>query len=232
MELLKCSRLKKCYGKKVILNDINLTIQPNKIIGLVGPNGAGKTTLLKLITNLLVPTEGTILINGNTPSITTKSEVAFLSERCYLDVKFTVNYYLNYFKDFFVDFDIAKAQSMLKTMNIEASTRLSTLSKGNLEKVQLALVMSRSASLYILDEPIAGVDPASRDFILKTILNNLNENATLIISTHLISDIETILDEVIFVKDNTILFHKNVDEIREEYNKSIDKIFRELYKNN
>lgn len=230
MAIIECINLSKRYGKNSALNNINISIEKGRIVGLLGSNGSGKTTLIKLINNLLEPTSGNILINDEKPGIESKKIISYLPERNYLDVNYTLNQYLKYFKDFYDDFDMEKALNMIAVMKINPSQQIKTLSKGNIEKVQLALVMSRNADIYILDEPIGGVDPAARDFIIETILSNFNEESTLIISTHLIADIESILDEVIFINDGEILLQKDADEIRSENNLSIDKFFREEFK--
>ena len=230
MAIIECINLSKRYGKNSALNNINISIEKGRIVGLLGSNGSGKTTLIKLINNLLEPTSGNILINDKKPGIESKKIISYLPERNYLDVNYTLNQYLKYFKDFYDDFDMEKALNMIAVMKINPSQQIKTLSKGNIEKVQLALVMSRNADIYILDEPIGGVDPAARDFIIETILSNFNEESTLIISTHLIADIESILDEVIFINDGEILLQKDADEIRSENNLSIDKFFREEFK--
>ena len=229
-ELLRCENLTKTYHNTKALNSINLTLESGKIIGLLGPNGSGKTTLIKLINGLLTPTEGKVLINGNAPGVKTKSQVAYLPDNSYLNSWMTVKQIINYFADFFEDFREELAYEMLKKLGINADTKLKTLSKGNKEKVCLILVMSRNAKLYVLDEPIAGVDPAARDYVISTIINNYNPDATVLISTHLISDIEQILDEAIFIQHGDILLHKSIDEIRAENNKSVDELFREVFR--
>lgn len=228
--ILECRNLRKLYTPNTGLQDINLTLGRGKIVGLLGPNGSGKTTLIKLINNLLVPTSGSIRIGGFEPGIETKRIVSYLPDRTYLNSWMRVRDCLNYFKDFYDDFDINKAHDMLQRLNIDPSVRLKTLSKGNKEKVQLILVMSRKADLYCLDEPIGGVDPASRDYILNTILSNYNENGTVLISTHLISDIENILDEAVFLKNGCVMLHASVDEIRMREGKSVDALFREVFR--
>lgn len=227
--LAEIKNLTKTYERTLAINKMNLVIPRGKIIGLLGPNGSGKTTLIKMMNGLLTPTDGTILINGQTPGVSTKAVVAYLPEHTYLQSGLRVFDIIQYFEDFYEDFNKSKAFSMLGALNIPLSSQLKTLSKGTKEKVQLILVMSRSAELYILDEPIAGVDPAARDFILQTILNNYNENASILLSTHLISDIEKILDEVIFLKNGQVLTHMSVDEIREQHGKSVDAYFREVF---
>lgn len=220
----------KGYGKKQVLNDINLNIPKGKIVGLLGPNGSGKSTMIKLMNGLLSKDSGIILINGLKPSKETKKIVSYLPERTYLNDWMKVKDILEFFKDFYSDFDMEKAEEMLKSLNIDKNEKLKTMSKGTKEKVQLILVMSRKAELYILDEPIGGVDPAARSYILKTIMTNYLEDSTLLIATHLISEIENICDEVIFISNGNIVLQGNVDEIREEKGKSIDALFREEFK--
>lgn len=228
--ILECRNLKKLYTPNTGLQDINLTLERGKIIGLLGPNGSGKTTLIKLINNLLVPTSGSITIGGYEPGIETKKIISYLPDRTYLNSWMRIGDCLRYFADFYDDFDTNKAYDMLKRLNLDASSRLKSLSKGNKEKVQLILVMSRNAQLYCLDEPIGGVDPASRDYILNTILSNYNENGTVLISTHLISDVENILDEAVFLKNGCVYMHASVDDIRMQQGKSVDALFREVFR--
>ena len=230
MSLVECKHVTKKYGVKVALDDVNLTIEKGKIIGLLGPNGSGKTTLIKLLNDLLVPNSGEILIQGNHPGVETKKIISYLPERTYLNFNMKIKEVIQYFKDFYEDFREDVAYELLKKLDINSDDKLKTLSKGMKEKVQLILVMSRKAQLYILDEPIGGVDPAARDYILDTILKNFNEEATIIISTHLISDIEKILDEVIFIKKGKIVLHEASDQLRDESGKSIDGYFREEFK--
>ena len=230
MELLECINLDKSFGNKKILQDINLTIPRGKIIGLLGQNGTGKSTLIKLINDLLTPSNGKILINGKEIGVESKKIISYLPERTYLDKTMTVNQTINYFKDFYDDFDIDKARKLLQELNLDTNQKLSKMSKGMQEKVCLVLVMSRKAELYILDEPLGGVDPATRDYILDTILNNFQEGASVIISTHLISDIERILDEVIFIDKGKIILKSSCDELRKKENASIDEIFRRMFK--
>ena len=220
----------KSYGKKDVLTDLNVSIPKGKIIGLLGQNGSGKSTMIKLINGLLQPNKGEIKINGMKPSIKTKKIVSYLPERTYLNDWMKVKDILSFFNDFYEDFDMQKSYEMLKSLKIDKNEKLKNMSKGTKEKVQLILVMSRNADLYILDEPIGGVDPATRNYILKTILNNYNENSTLLIATHLISEIENICDDVLVISDGQILLQGNVDEIREEKGKSIDILFREEFK--
>ncbi len=228
--LVEIRELTKAYhARAVAVNNLNLNLERGKIIGLLGPNGSGKTTLIKMMNGLLTPTHGQILINGCEPGIQTKAAVSYLPERTYLSNSMKVYELVDFFCDFYADFSKEKAYSMLSSLNIDSSARLKTLSKGTKEKVQLILVMSRAADLYILDEPIAGVDPAARDYILKTIITNYNENATILLSTHLISDIENVLDEVVFLRYGQLLMHTSVDDIRENKGKSVDAYFREVF---
>lgn len=229
-ELVEIHNLKKSYDKrKEALHDLTLTLPRGRIVGLLGPNGSGKTTLIKLLNGLLVPDGGEILIDGEKPGPSTKAKVSYLPERTYLKNGATIRELLSYFQDFYEDFRTDRAKEMLAALRIEENARIRALSKGTREKVQLILVMSRDASLYILDEPIAGVDPAARDYILRTIITNYNENATVLISTHLITDIENILDEVVFMKEGRLLLQTSVEEIREEKSKSVDAYFREVF---
>lgn len=228
--ILECKNLTKTFGSTIALNNVNLSIDRGKIVGLLGPNASGKTTLIKLCNDLLTPTNGDILIGGKKPGIETKKIISYLPERTYLNDWMRVSDIIEFFKDFYSDFVPEKAYDMLNKLNINPKDKLKTMSKGTKEKVQLILVMSREAELYLLDEPIGGVDPAARDYILDTILSNYNESGTVIISTHLIADIEKILDEVIFLKEGEIVLQKTVDEIREDTGKSVDALFREVFK--
>lgn len=228
-DLVTISGLSKAYGHFMTLNNLNLNIPRGRIIGLLGPNGSGKTTLIKLLNGLLTPSSGQILIDGKAPGVETKKQISYLPERTYLTSSRTVLDLVEYFEDFYDNFNREKAMSMLESLQINLNSRLKTLSKGTKEKVQLVLVMSREADLYILDEPIAGVDPAARDFILKTIIGNYNENASILLSTHLISDIEAVLDDVIFIRDGQIMLCSSVENIRETYGKSVDSYFREVF---
>ncbi|HHY24913.1 MAG TPA: ABC transporter ATP-binding protein [Clostridiaceae bacterium] len=228
--ILECRALTKRYGSIQALTDVNLEIQRGRIIGLLGPNGSGKTTLIKLANGLLTPTEGEILIDGMYPGIETKKIVSYLPERTYLNNWMRVSEVINFFKDFYSNFNPEKAYEMLKRLTINPDDKLKELSKGTKEKVQLILVMSREADIYLLDEPIGGVDPAARDYILNTIISNYNENAAVVISTHLIADIETVLDDVVFLSNGAIALAKSVDEIREEHGKSVDGLFREVFR--
>lgn len=229
--ILECSGLSKQYTSGCYaLNNLNLSLERGQIIGLLGPNGSGKTTFIKLINDLLTPTSGQILIDGKLPGVETKAMVSYLPERTHLDQTMKIKDLIKYFADFYEDFRTERAFTMLKDLNIDQNARLKNLSKGTKEKVQLILVMSRDAKLYILDEPIGGVDPAARDYILHTILNNYNEEATILLSTHLIHDIESILDQVIFIRQGQLVLNASVDEIRMEQRKSVDSLFREVFK--
>lgn len=229
-ELLRCENLVKMYGKFTALNGINLSLESGKIVGLLGPNGSGKTTLIKIINGLLTPTKGKVFINGNAPGVISKSQVAYLPDNNFLGSRMKVKEIVNLFKDFYEDFRADLAFELLGRLGISPEAKLKTLSKGNKEKVSLILVMSRNALLYVLDEPIAGVDPATRDYVISTIINNYNPASSVLISTHLISDIEQVLDEVIFIKDGNIVLQKSADEIRSENGKSVDELFREVFK--
>ncbi len=229
-ELLTCTGLTKQYGSKAALDNLNLTLPRGRIIGLLGPNGSGKTTLIKLINGLLAPTAGQLYINGNEPGPDTKKVVSYLPERTYFNSWMKVNDILDFFCDFYADFRRNRAEDMLQRLGIDPTARLSTMSKGTKEKVQLIMVMSRDADLYCLDEPIGGVDPAARDYILQTIISNYNENASVLISTHLISDIENVLDDVIFIQNGHIRLHTSVDAIRKQEGKSVDTLFREVFR--
>ena len=229
--ILECRNLSKKYSNNAYaLNQLNLTLERGQIVGLLGPNGSGKTTLIKLINDVLVPSNGDIFINGHRPGIESKKIISYLPERSYLDNSMKVNDIITYFSDFYDDFISERAYKMLEDLNIDIHARLKTLSKGTKEKVQLILVMSRDAQLYILDEPIGGVDPAARDYILHTILSNYNENATILLSTHLIQDIENILDRVLFIRQGELVLNASVDEIRMEQKESVDHLFREVFK--
>lgn len=230
MELLECKHLYKEFDNKQILKDINLKIPRGKIIGLLGKNGTGKSTLIKLINDLLTPTSGEILINGEKPGVKSKEIISYLPERTYLDKEMTIKQVIKYFEEFYKNFDTPKAIKLLKDLNLDINTKISKMSKGMQEKLQLILVMSRNAELYVLDEPLGGVDPATRDYILDTILSNFSEGASVIISTHLISDIERILDEVIFIDNGEIILTSSADELRKKEKLSIDEIFRRYFK--
>ena len=228
--LVEFTGVTKSYdGQRAAVDNVTLSLPKGRIIGLLGPNGSGKTTLIKMMNGLLTPTSGTLRINGQPVGPATKARVAYLPDRTYLAGNKKVSQILDYFVDFYADFSREKAEGLLKNLNIEPEARLNSLSKGTKEKVQLILVMSRNADLYILDEPIAGVDPAARDYILRTIINNYNPEATVLISTHLISDIEQVLDEVIFMRYGKLVLYTSVDNIREEKGKSVDAYFREVF---
>lgn len=230
MALLECRNLCKSFDDKEVLKNINITVESGKIVGLLGKNGQGKTTLIKLINDLLTPTGGEVLINQKAPGIESKKIISYLPERTYLDKSMTVADIVKYFSEFYDNFDQERAFALLKDLDIDVSQKLTKMSKGMQEKVQLILVMSRNAQLYILDEPLGGVDPATRDYILDTILSNFNEDASVIISTHLISDIERILDDVIFIDKGEIVLTSPADELRNKENASIDEVFRRLFK--
>jgi len=230
MELLECKKLYKNYNDKQVLKNINLKIPRGKIIGLLGKNGTGKTTLIKLINDLLIPTSGEILINGKNPGVESKEIISYLPEKTYIDREMKVKDAIKYFEEFYKNFDSKKAIKLLKDLDLDIDAKISKMSKGMQEKLQLILVMSRNAQLYILDEPLGGVDPATRDYILDTILSNFCEGASVIISTHLIADIERILDEVIFIDKGKIVLTSVADELRNKENASIDEIFRRYFK--
>ncbi len=229
-EILRCVGLTKRYGALTALDNIDLSLQSGRIIGLLGPNGSGKTTLIKLINGLLSPTAGMLAVNGLLPGVETKKLVAYLPDNSFLNSWMKVRQIVDYFVDFYADFRPQMAYDMMERLGISPDTRLKTLSKGNKEKVCLILTMSRNARLYVLDEPIAGVDPAARDYVISTIINNYNPEATVLISTHLITDIEQILDDVVFINRGHIVLQKTVDEIREENGKSVDELFREVFR--
>lgn len=229
-ELLTCNQLTKKYGQKAVLSSLNLTLESGHIIGLLGPNGSGKTTFIKLINGLLTPTSGEILIQGMKPGVETKKIVSYLPDKNYLSDWMTTKDLIRFFSDFYSDFKDQKAYDMLQSLNLDPKQKLKTMSKGTKEKVQLVLVMSREAKLYCLDEPIGGVDPATRDYILNTIINNYKEDASVLISTHLISDVESILDHVIFIKNGELTLSSSVDDIRAKEGMSIDALFREVFK--
>lgn len=228
--ILECRNLTKKFGNIEAISNIDLSLEKGRIIGLLGPNGSGKTTLIKMANGLLSPTNGEILINGMKVGTQTKEIISYLPERTYLNSWMKVCDIIDFFGDFYGNFDKNKAYEMLKRLNINPNDRLKTMSKGTKEKVQLILVMSREAELFILDEPIGGVDPAARDYILNTILSNYNENGTILISTHLISDIEKILDDIVFIQNGKIVKTSSVDEIRSQEGMSIDSLFREVFK--
>lgn len=230
MAILECKELCKRYGRVQALEHVNLTIEPGRIVGLLGPNGSGKTTLIKMANGLITWDSGDLLIDGKAPSVETKTIVSYLPERTYLADWMNVTQLLDFFGDFYKDFQRDRAVEMLRHLNISENMRIRQMSKGTREKVQLILVMSRRAKLYLLDEPIGGVDPATRDYILNTIIGNYDPEAAVVISTHLISDVEQVLDEVIFINQGQIFLQKTVDEIREEQGKSVDQLFREVFR--
>lgn len=230
MELIEFKNVCKNYGKNKVLKDVTFKIPKGRIVGLLGKNGMGKTTIIKLINDLLTVDSGEVLINGMKPCIETKKMISYLPERTYLDKDMKVLDVIKYFETFYDNFDSSKALKLLKDLDLDVNMRLKEMSKGMQEKVQLILVMSRCCDIYILDEPLGGVDPATRDYILDTILTNFNTGATVIISTHLIQDIERILDDVIFINKGKVILSKSADELREEENTSIDEVFRRLFK--
>ena len=228
--VLECKSLTKAYGPIHALYNVDLSVGQGRIVGLLGPNGSGKTTLIKMANGLFTPSGGEILINGLAPGVDSKKAVSYLPDKTYLNDWMKVNDLISFFTDFYDNFDPKKAYDMLAKLSINPMDRLKTMSKGTKEKVQLILVMSRNADLYLLDEPIAGVDPAARDYILNTIISNYNENASIVISTHLIADIESVLDDVIFLSKGMVALASSVDEIREDKGKSVDSLFREVFK--
>ena len=230
MALLTINHLSKSFGEEAALTDVNLTIEPDRIIGLLGKNGAGKTTLLKLICDLLTPTDGEVLFEGAPIGVESKKEIAFLPERTYLDKSMTIQQTLRMFQDFYDNFDVNKAKKLLADLDLPEDRQISKLSKGMQEKLQLVLVMARKAKLYILDEPLGGVDPATRDYILDTILRSFDDGASLLISTHLIADIERILDDVIFLDRGKVLLTAQADDLRNETGLSVDDNFRRMFK--
>ena len=230
MPILQCEQLTKSYGSNLALDHVDLTVEQGRIVGLLGPNGSGMTTLLKLANGLLQPGSGTITIAGKTPGVETKKIVSYLPERTYLSNWMNVVQLLDLFCDFYEDFDRDRAEHMLTALEISPKLRIKQMSKGTREKVQLILVMSRKADLYLLDEPIGGVDPATRDYILHTILNNYKRTATIVISTHLIADVENVLDDVIFINKGKIVLQSSVETIRAERGSSVDELFREVFR--
>ena len=227
--ILECHGLTKRYGGVRALDNVDLTLETGRIVGLLGPNGSGKTTLIKLVNGLLTPTAGTLTVDGDVPGKASYAKTAYLPDADYLPDWMTLRDLTELFRDFYADFDKAKAGEMFASLGLNERDRLKALSKGNREKTQLVLTMSRAARLYLLDEPIGGVDPAARDYILRTILSNYSENGTVLISTHLIADVESVLDEVVFLKQGQVLLHENADALREERGKSVDAIFREVF---
>ena len=230
MALLECKQLTKRYGSITALDSVDLTVEPGRIVGLLGPNGSGKSTLIKIANGLLVPTSGTLTIGGSKPGTETKRIVSYLPERTYLSTWMNVVQLLDFFCDFYPDFDRNTAEHMLTALDISPKLRIKQMSKGTREKVQLILVMSRKAKLFLLDEPIGGVDPATRDYIIRTIISNYNEEASVVISTHLIADVESVLDDVIFINKGRVVLQSSVDEIRSEKNCSVDELFREVFR--
>ncbi len=230
MALLEYRDICKTYGDFPAVSGINLDVGAGRIVGLLGPNGSGKTTLIKMTTGLLSPTGGTIRVDGNPIGTESKKIVSYLPERTYLDETLTVDRVIDFFSDFYIDFDRIKAYDIVSRLNIDTKRRIKTLSKGTKEKIQLSLVMSRKAKLYLLDEPIAGVDPAAREYILNTVLSNYAENSTVVVSTHLISDVQDVLDDVIFLSHGKIIHTSTVGYIKDCYNKSVDELFREVFR--
>ena len=227
---LECRELGKRFGTTQALDGVNLTVMPGRVVGLLGPNGSGKTTLIKLINGLLTPTAGEVSVCGLQPGKESKALVSYLPDRPCLPEWMNVRQLMEYYADFFADFDRARAADMMARLSLHEELRISQMSKGTKEKVQLILVMSRRARLYLLDEPIGGVDPATRDYILDTIIRNYDENASVVISTHLISDVENVLDDVIFLREGKVSLQASVDDLREQYGKSVDALFREVFK--
>ena len=230
MAVVVCNNLTKRYGKKTALQNVNLNLEPGRIIGLAGPNGSGKTTMIKLMQRMLVPTEGQVLIQGQEPGPETKAHVAYLPDRDFLPDWMKVSALLKLYEKYYEDFDRAAAERMIDSLAIDQNQTFKKLSKGTREKVQLILTMSRKAQVYLLDEPIAGVDPAARDYIIRTIISNYNPEAMVLISTHLIADIEAVLDEVIFLKEGQVVLHENADDLRTRVNMSVDEYFREVFR--
>lgn len=230
MILLETKHLFKTFGSRPALQDVNLTIECGKIVGLLGPNGSGKTTFMKIVNGLLTPSSGEIHIGGEAPGVITKQHISYLPDQTIFPKWMKISDLFSYYNDFFLDFDMEKAKEMLQRLDIVENMRLKHMSKGTQEKVQLILTMSRNANLYCLDEPIGGVDPATRDYILQTIINNYSENASVLISTHLISDVESILDDVIFLQDGQIRLQSSVEDIREQNGQSVDSLFREVFR--
>ena len=230
MAVLECKDLSKHYGNAPALNHVSLAVEPGRIVGLLGPNGSGKTTLIKLANGLLTPSEGEVLVCDMAPGKESHASVSYLPERTCIPTWMSVKQLLDFYGDFYRDFNRKAAEEMLTHLNIRLTQRIKQMSKGTREKVQLIMVMSRAAKLYLLDEPIGGVDPATRDYILSTIIGNYNPEATVIISTHLIADVEKVLDEVIFINQGQVVLQSSVDEIREEKGMSVDALFREVFK--
>ena len=230
MARIEISNLTKNFGDLTALDDVTVSLEQGQIVGLLGPNGSGKTTLIKILNGLLQPTSGSVTINGNAPGVETKKVVAYLPDRNALPDYMTASQLMDIYEDFFEDFDRLKAKAMVDDLGINRKQTMKKMSKGTKEKLQLCLVMARQAEVYLLDEPIGGVDPATRDYILRTIISNYNENAVVLISTHLIADVESVLDDVVFLKEGRVVLHKAADAIREEKGESVDKLFREVFK--
>ena len=230
MARIEISNLTKKFGDLTALDDVTVSLEKGQIVGLLGPNGSGKTTLIKILNGLLRPEAGSVTINGSSPGVETKKVVAYLPDRNALPDYMTASQLMDIYEDFFEDFDRLKAEAMVDDLGIDRKQTMKKMSKGTKEKLQLCLVMARQAEVYLLDEPIGGVDPATRDYILRTIISNYNEDAVVLISTHLIADVETVLDDVVFLKEGRIVLHKAADEIREEKGESVDKLFREVFK--
>ena len=230
MARIEINNLTKNFGDLTALDDVTVSLEQGQIVGLLGPNGSGKTTLIKILNGLLQPESGSVTINGIAPGVETKKVVAYLPDRNALPDYMTASQLMDIYEDFFEDFDRLKAEAMVDDLGINRKQTMKKMSKGTKEKLQLCLVMARQAQVYLLDEPIGGVDPATRDYILRTIISNYNENAVVLISTHLISDVESVLDDVVFLKDGRVVLHKAADEIREEKGESVDKLFREVFK--
>ena len=230
MARIEINNLTKNFGDLTALDDVTVSLEQGQIVGLLGPNGSGKTTLIKILNGLLQPTSGSVTINGHAPGVETKKVVAYLPDRNALPDYMTASQLMDIYEDFFEDFDRLKAEAMVDDLGINRKQTMKKMSKGTKEKLQLCLVMARQAEVYLLDEPIGGVDPATRDYILRTIISNYNEDAVVIISTHLISDVESVLDDVVFIKEGRIVLHQAADEIREEKGESVDKLFREEFK--
>ena len=230
MARIEINNLTKNFGDLTALDDVTVSLEQGQIVGLLGPNGSGKTTLIKILNGLLQPTSGSVTINGNAPGVETKKVVAYLPDRNALPDYMTASQLMDIYEDFFEDFDRMKAEAMIDDLGINRKQTMKKMSKGTKEKLQLCLVMARQAEVYLLDEPIGGVDPATRDYILRTIISNYNENAVVLISTHLIADVESVLDDVVFIKEGRVVLHKAADEIREEKGESVDKLFREVFK--
>ena len=230
MARIEINNLTKSFGDLTALDDVTVSLEQGQIVGLLGPNGSGKTTLIKILNGLLQPTSGSVTINGSAPGVETKKVVAYLPDRNALPDYMTASQLMDIYEDFFEDFDRLKAEAMIDDLGINRKQTMKKMSKGTKEKLQLCLVMARQAEVYLLDEPIGGVDPATRDYILRTIISNYNENAVVLISTHLIADVESVLDDVVFIKEGRVVLHKAADEIREEKGESVDKLFREVFK--